>query len=192
MQDFRKELIFATLVAKKAGAIMRQYFDGDQQVGIKEDGSPVTIADKMINTLVIEELKTAFPEDGLIGEEESTAEYGDGRKWFCDPIDGTKAFTWGTPTAMFSLALVIDGQPVMGVAYDPFLERLYTGIKGEGSFCNDKQLHVSKVPLTQGVVAVSSDALLISRGIQHIQKLDRQGVRLAAFSGAVCKSVLVS
>lgn len=59
---------------------MRQYFDGDQQTEIKEDGTLVTIADKLINTLAIEELTKAFPVDGLIGEEESTAGYGGGRK----------------------------------------------------------------------------------------------------------------
>lgn len=182
----------AQMVAKKAGAVMRQYFDGDQQIEIKEDGSPVTIADKLINTLVIKELTKAFPGDGLIGEEESTTSYGRGRKWFCDPIDGTKAFTWGTPTSMFSLGLIIDGQPVMGVVYDPFLDRLYTALKGGGSFCNGRHLHVSKVSLKRGMVAVLSDARKISRGIKHIQELDRRGVTLVTFSGAVYKAVLVA
>src|SRR3990170_3369867 len=74
----------------------------------KKENSQVTIADKLINSLVIERLVTEFPNDGVIGEEESNTEYGAGRKWFCDPIDGTNAYIWGVPTAMFSLALVVD------------------------------------------------------------------------------------
>ena len=94
---------------------MRQYFDIDQEGEWKDDGTPVTIADTAINRLVIERIVEAFPEDGVIGEEESNTEYGMGRKWFCDPIDGTKAYTWGVATAMFSLGLVVDGVPVAGV-----------------------------------------------------------------------------
>src|SRR5437868_351607 len=104
--NYSKELNAANEIAFKAGKIMLEYFDGDQQVDTKSDNSPVTIADKLINSMVIEELAKHFPEDGVIGEEESTTDYGPGRKWFCDPIDGTIGYIWGTPTSMFSLALV--------------------------------------------------------------------------------------
>lgn len=93
--DYGKELEIAKSIAREAGEIMLRYFDGDQAIEIKSDGSQVTVADKLINTLVIKRLASAFPEDGVIGEEESTSEYGFGRKWFCDPIDGTAAYVCG-------------------------------------------------------------------------------------------------
>ncbi len=106
---YTQELDVAKKISKQSGTIMLEYFDGDQQRKMKQDGSPVTVADTAINAMVIAELSKAFPGDIVIGEEESTGGYGLGRRWFCDPIDGTKAFTWGVPTAMFSLGLVVDG-----------------------------------------------------------------------------------
>lgn len=168
---------------------MLEYFDGDQQVEIKTDNTPVTIADKKINSLVIEELKKHF-DDVIIGEEESIGEYGSGRRWFCDPIDGTKAFIFGVPTAMFSLALVEDGRPVLGVCYDPFLDRLYTAVKGGGSYCNDKQLHVSNKNIEHATVAIS--ARITKKRYQHIEFLLDKKIPLMALGGAVYKSCLVA
>lgn len=65
--DFKKELEFAKTIAIKAGDIMLQYFDGDQNTEIKTDGTPVTIADKTINRMVIDELRQDFTGDGVVG-----------------------------------------------------------------------------------------------------------------------------
>lgn len=188
---YEKELKVAKEIAKKAGEIMFKYFDGDQKVERKVDNSMVTIADKEINHFVIEELNKNF-DDLIIGEEESTGDYGMGRRWFCDPIDGTKAFVWGTPTAMFSLGLVIDGVPVLGVTYDPFLDRLYEGVKGQGSFCNGVPLKVSTQGLRGGIVAITCTVKKIIKDQSIFKYLIDQGVELAVFSGAVSKSALLA
>ena len=192
MNDYKKELEVAKAIAREAGPIMIKYFDADQDVEIKEDNSQVTIADKLINSLVLDRLAEAFPADGVIGEEESNTEYGLGRKWFCDPIDGTMAFIWGTPTAMFSLALVIDGVPVIGVAYDPFLNRLYEAVSNQGSFCNGVSLKVSKKGLKDGLVIITSNISRILKRPSYLIDLPEKGVRFATFSGAVYKSCLVA
>jgi fructose-1,6-bisphosphatase/inositol monophosphatase family enzyme len=189
--EFDRELQIAKVLALQAGEIMLAHFDGDQQVEIKKDNTPVTIADKLINDLVIEGLSKEFPDDGIIGEEKSTAEYGMGRKWLCDPIDGTKAYVCGVPTSMFSLGLVIDGRPVLGVAYDPFLKKLYRAVVGEGSFCNDKKLQVSSLPLKGSIVAVTSTAEKM-KTLPYIDTLQKEGARLASFSGALYKGTLVA
>lgn len=192
INEYKKELEVAKNIAKEAGPIMLKYFDAEQEVEIKDDNSQVTIADKLINSLVIEKLTNTFPKDGVIGEEESNTEYGTGRKWFCDPIDGTMAFIWGTPTAMFSLALVVDGTPVLGVAYDPFLNRLYEAVVGQGSFCNSVPLKASKKELKGGLVAATSNINKIMKRPNHLVSLSEKGVRFAIFSGAVFKSCLVA
>lgn len=189
--NYSNELAEAKRIALSSGEIFLKYFDGDQGVESKEDNSPVTKADILINDLVIAELTKSFPEDGIIGEEKSTAEYGLGRKWFCDPIDGTAGFIWGTPTAMFSLALVVDGVPVLGVAYDPFLKRIYTGVVGQGSFCNDLPLQVSTKELSGGHVAVTTNIDRL-RNLSYIEKLQAAGAYLPVFSGAVYKSCLIA
>ena len=141
---------------------------------------------------MIKELSKNF-DDVIIGEEESTGVYGMGRRWFCDPIDGTRAFIWGTPTAMFSLGLVIDGIPVLGVVYDPFLDKLYEGRVDQGSFCNGMPLKVSNNKLDGGIVAVSSTvSRLLNRKSNYLNSLINQGVEFASFSGAVYKACLVA
>jgi fructose-1,6-bisphosphatase/inositol monophosphatase family enzyme len=190
MNTYTKELDIAIQIAKDAGVIMLKYFDADQEVEKKEDNTFVTIADKLINTMVIERLKEAFPLDGVIGEEESNTEYGMGRKWFCDPIDGTAGYIWGTPTSMFSLALVVDGVPTVGVALDPFLNKMYTGIKGGKSFYHNNQIQVSKKDLLNGIVAVGSIKYLSQQ--KFFPRFNEDKVRMATFSGAVYKAGLVS
>ena len=170
---------------------MLKYFDTDQQVETKKDNTWVTIADKSINYLAIDRLSKVFPKDGVIGEEESTTDYGNGRKWFCDPIDGTAGYVNGVPTAMFSLALVIDGKPMMGVAYDPFLDRMYTGIVGETSFCNGKILNVSNIDLKTGTVAVTGSVKSLLKA-NYLKKMIDDKISLTCFSGAVNKCCLIA
>lgn len=194
MDTYSKEMQVAKEIAQKAGKIMLFYFEQDDVVQRKSDGSPLTKADIEINKMVIEELQKNF-NDGIVGEEESTAEYGMGRRWICDPIDGTRAFTWGVPTAMFSLGLVVDGRSVVGVAFDPFLNRLYTAVKGGGAFCNEKIISVSLASITEQSIAVSSSTekvLTIPSQARLITKLLEKKARLASFSGSVYRACLIA
>lgn len=190
--EFSEELYAALAIAYRAGEVMRTYFYCDQQCVTKKDGSPVTVADKAINRLTIEELARLFPADGVIGEEESTTSYGSGRKWFCDPVDGTRAYTWGLPSAMFSLALVIDGVPTVGVAYDPFLDRMFYAQKGLGAFCNTAALKVSSQSLSDGILAITSNPQKIRQSTPYLDEIFRRGITTASFSGAVYKCCLVA
>lgn len=189
--SYSKELRVAKKLAKQAGKIMLKYFDADQSVEFKADRSVVTIADKLINDMVIDVLVKKFPEDGIIGEEKSTAEYGLGRKWFCDPIDGTAGYTYGVPTSAFSLGLVVDGKPMLGVTYDPYLKRLYYGIRGKGSFCNGKRLQVSGDDLKDGRMGVTGGVKQLL-ALRCLPLLIESGAKIACFSGAVSKCSLIA
>lgn len=170
---------------------MLRYFEGDKETRMKEDNSPVTKADKEINHLVIEELGKHF-DDGVIGEEESTAEYGAGRRWICDPIDGTKGYILGVPTSMFSLGFVIDGKPIVGVAYDPFLDKLYSAMRGDGSYCNETPLHVSSNGLSGNYVALTGNTKRLARYGACTESLVRVGAELLSMSGSVYKMCMVA
>lgn len=178
-------------IARKAGSIMRRYFRVENGLEDKSDGSPVTLADTSINRMVIEELGRHFS-DVVIGEEESTGEYGAGRRWICDPLDGTKAYVLGLPTAMFSLGLVVDGVPMLGVAYDPFLDVLYDAVRGGGSRCNGKPIHVSHKTLAQGHMALSSSIGRILKNPTRVRALIEHGTDIVSFNGAVYKMCLVA
>lgn len=139
-------LEFAKSLALEAGDIMRKYFGRDPESELKEDKSIVAIADKEINDLVIERVKSAFPGHAVDGEEASHAEESD-HVWVCDPIDGTNPFAMTLALSVFSLAYVYDGEPIAGVVYDPFADRMFWAVKGEGAYINGDRTYVNKQKL---------------------------------------------
>ena len=153
-------LDFAKNIASYAGKVINEYFYGDMKIEFKSDKTPVTVADKMINHYLIEEVKKVYPSHGVMGEEES---YNTDKRflWVCDPIDGTSSFTRHVPISVFSLALVVDGIPMVGVVYDPFLNEMYTAIKGKGAYCNGKPIHVNN--LDYGDIGCSVDYCMWNR-----------------------------
>jgi len=160
--SYEAELAFATDTAREAGKIMLEYFRSDKiDTEWKQDNSPVTIADKTINEMLIDRAKETFPDHGVLGEELSN--YPERQRiWVVDPIDGTVPFSIGMPLSTFSLALVdrSDGQPLVGVTYDPFLDELYYATKGGGAFCNDVAIHTSEATeLNRGLVGLTGGRL---------------------------------
>jgi fructose-1,6-bisphosphatase/inositol monophosphatase family enzyme len=142
---------FAISLAKQAGKIMRANFQRGMERDWKKDGSPVTETDLKINKLVIAQVKKNFPGHGVLGEEESYHGTGKEYLWVCDPVDGTVPFSHGIPTFVFSLALVKDGRPVLGVIYDALLDRLYFAEAGKGAFMNGRKIKVNKSGLKSAV-----------------------------------------
>jgi myo-inositol-1(or 4)-monophosphatase len=142
---YKKELEFAKQLAQEAGEIMRRYFlSEDSEVTLKGDKTLVTLADTTINSLVIEKVKAAFPRHSVWGEEGVFHVENPEGTWVCDPVDGTMPFAKGLPISTFSLAFVDkDGNPVVGVALDPYNNRLFWAVKGQGAYMNDKKLTVS-------------------------------------------------
>lgn len=141
-----KYLTFAKKIADKAGKIMMKYYSGDNGSHYKVDNTIVTKADTEINHYLIEQVKKNFPDHSVDGEEE---QFGKKSKyvWVCDPVDGTAMYARHIPIATFSLALVVDGMPVVGVVFDPFSHNLYEAVLGKGAYLNGKQISVSNINL---------------------------------------------
>lgn len=141
----KKYLDFATNIANTAGKIMKKYFETDNEAEYKFDKTIVTKADKEINDYLIERVKAEFPNHSVDGEE---SQFGKSDfVWVCDPVDGTAMYARHVPVAVFSLALVVMGKPVVGVVYDPWTDSLYSAIKGQGAYRNGEAIHVSSTPL---------------------------------------------
>lgn len=190
--DYEVLMAFATALAQEAGTVMRKYSHGiDQQVETKENATLLTIADKQINDLVIRRVKDAYTTHGILGEEASL-DTDRPELWVCDPIDGTNGFTIGEPTATFSLAYVVDGVPMLAVTYDPFQNRLYSAIKGQGAFCGSQRLQVSQRDLDRAIVAASGSFNEVERTIDLYRNLSSQGVRVRMFGGVVYKGNLIA
>lgn len=192
-QDLNQLLEWAKSFAQDAGAIMREYYAlADKSIEIKKDKSPVTIADKKINQLLIDQVQANFPEHGVLGEEQSLhAE----RKqlWVCDPIDGTAGFILGVPTAMLSLAYVEDGQTKVAVLYEPLLDKLFTAVLGGGAFLNGKPVQVSQTTSLSGAsVGITASVKQMFDREAFCKALLAEGTYLSTVPGNVFKASLVA
>jgi 3'(2'),5'-bisphosphate nucleotidase len=123
--------------ALEAGAEIERIYGEGCAAEEKADGSPVTIADRLAEEIILHRLHAAFPDIHILAEEEAAAgripELG--RRFFCvDPLDGTKGFLRRTGEFTVNIALVEDGAPVAGVVYAPDSKLLYYGARGEGAF----------------------------------------------------------
>lgn len=142
---YNEYLDFAKEIAYKAKKIMLKYFNEDNGSDYKLDQTIVTKADTEINQYLIDKVKEVYPNHSVDGEEK---QFGHSKYvWVCDPVDGTAMYARHIPVAVFSLALVVDGVPEVGVIYDVFTDNLYTAIKGKGAFRNDIKISVNNYKL---------------------------------------------
>lgn len=140
MKDYQS---FATELAYKAGEVMKDHFSLGMKRTWKENNTPLTVSDTTINHFVIEAVNREYPSHGIVGEEESDLKQSE-YLWVCDPIDGTIPFSHGIPLSTFSLALTQHGVPILGVIYDPYMDRLFVAEKGKGAYLNGEKITVSK------------------------------------------------
>lgn len=123
-------------LALKAGSIIKDKLELGIKREWKSDATPVTVVDQQINQLVIDTIHQEFPDHSILAEEGSDLSRSQEYVWVCDPIDGTFPFMHGIPISTFTLALVQSGQPLLGIIYDPFMDRLFSAQKGQGTMLN--------------------------------------------------------
>jgi len=148
----------ACALAKQAGDIMLQNMKLGMSKDWKADNTPLTVSDTQINELVVATISKAFPSHAILGEEGSHNLSDDARfTWVLDPIDGTIPFSHGVPIFAFSLALTENGVPILGVIYDPVMDRLVVAEKGKGTTLNGTPVHVSSAKsVNQTLIEVQS------------------------------------
>ena len=135
MSAVRDDVALALRMADAADALTLDRFGAlDLRVDSKPDLTPVTDADKSVETALRETLAAERPEDLVLGEEFGGEPVFTGRQWVVDPIDGTKNFVRGVPVWATLIALLHDGVPVVGVASAPALQRRWWAGSGEGAF----------------------------------------------------------
>jgi histidinol-phosphatase len=138
--DLTDDLALAHALADLADAIsLDRYQAQDLVITTKPDNTPVTDADRAVETAIREALAIHRHTDGLVGEEFGSDKGTSGRYWVIDPIDGTKNFMRGVPTWATLIALVqVDAsgveEVVVGIASAPALARRWSAAKGQGAF----------------------------------------------------------
>ncbi len=136
-------LAAAQAVADEADALSLAHFTRGVTATAKADGTPVTVADREVESLVRARLAEAFPDHAHYGEEQGGTLDPAVPTWVLDPIDGTKNFLRGVPVWATLLALVVDGSPVLGVASAPALRERWDAARGLGARRNGRRAAVS-------------------------------------------------
>jgi myo-inositol-1(or 4)-monophosphatase len=177
--NLQNDLIsFIKFLALESGKIIKSYFRIPVDIDLKEDNSPVTIADRKAEEYLRESIMKEFPDHGILGEEfgeiNPVAEY----KWVLDPIDGTISFICGTPLFGTLIALLKNGEPVLGLINLPVLNELVIG-DNTTTTLNDKKVEVRECTKI-------SDAVLLTTDIKSFGKDSYKG-----FDSLVSKAKMI-
>ena len=178
---YADDLALAHLLADLADSIaLERYQSLDLVITTKPDNTPVTDADRAVETAIREALATHRPNDGLLGEEFGSDITGSKRYWIIDPIDGTKNFMRGVPTWATLIALVEvseDGtqEVVVGVASSPALSRRWFASCCQGAFVTfngvTKKISVSQVATLTDASITYSDFIGFDGRLASFQKM---------------------
>ncbi len=154
--DMRVFKDFISELADKSGAYIAESFDKNNAVVLKADKSPVTEIDRNTELLLRKLIKEKFPTHGIIGEEfgkeNESAEY----VWVIDPIDGTKSFITGVPLFGTIIALLKNGEPILGLIDQPILKQRCIGDNVSCIF-NGESVKISDHKTLEGSTILTSD-----------------------------------
>jgi myo-inositol-1(or 4)-monophosphatase len=140
-----KILEFAKRLAREAGQIQREHYEGEFEVRTKSAVIDlVTDVDQACERLIIDAIQTERRGDAILAEEgggtdDPNAEW----RWVIDPLDGTTNFAHGYPRFCVSIGIERRGVATLGVVYDPLLDELFSAQRGCGAALNDRPLRVS-------------------------------------------------
>ena len=131
-------------IAREAGALLLQHFTRRVAVEYKGEVDLVTEADRASEQLIVERLRSRWPEYGIVAEEGTRSEMDAEFRWYVDPLDGTTNFAHGYPVFCISMALVRrDEQIEAGLLYDPTRDEMFLAERGGGATLNGEPIHVS-------------------------------------------------
>jgi myo-inositol-1(or 4)-monophosphatase len=132
-------------ITQEAGETILGFYRGAFDVQEKAPDNPVTDADLAADTLLHERLMTLLPEAGWLSEEtvDNPERLQKEYLWVVDPLDGTKEFVMGIPEFSISVALVQNGEPILGVIFNPVTKEMYAALKGHGLTLNGDSITVT-------------------------------------------------
>lgn len=160
-------------VARLAGGeALSRFRAAALEVETKPDGSPVTAADRATEQVARDFITRNFPEDGIVGEELGVTRPAARRRWYLDPIDGTRAFVRGVPLWGTLVAVVEDETVLAGAIYCPAVDECVVAERGAGCFWNGRPTRVSEVASLAAATILTTDVQSPTPGLD---RLLRQG-----------------
>ncbi|WP_375428366.1 inositol monophosphatase family protein [uncultured Sphingomonas sp.] len=156
MRVTQADIDLAQRLADAAGAAIRPYFRKPHGEERKDDGSPVTLADRAAEAAMRRLLDAEAPGDGVVGEEYGEKPGVTGRRWVLDPIDGTHSFTAGRAVFGTLIALLVDDWPLLGVVDQPIQRERWVGVIGRGTTLNGAPVRTRGCPTLSGSILATT------------------------------------
>jgi histidinol-phosphatase len=157
-------LDFATDAAWQAGRQTLAHYQTGVTVERKLDRSVVTVADREAEQLLRRLISSRYPDHAIVGEEFGDDARQASHRWIIDPIDGTNSFVRGVPFYGVLVALQVDGESVVGVAYFPAIDEMVAAARSLGCRWNGRRVRVSAVTdLAEACVAYTDGRSLKQR-----------------------------
>lgn len=162
MDHFQEVYARAKKWTREAGRNLRDSLGQQLHVDYKtSEADLVTEKDREIEQFFIDKIKNAYPHHRIIGEEGMSAEAEsdpmDEIVWLIDPIDGTTSFVHQRENFAISVAVYENGQPKIGVIYDPIKDELFHALHGQGAYLNETKLKpLSDTPVKHSLIGINS------------------------------------
>ncbi len=178
-----QHLDVALAAAREAADISRHYYTGNFTVSTKADLTPVTQADVECEQAIRSRILRHFPGHGFYGEEtgrtQGDAEY----LWLVDPIDGTKGFVRRYPFFSTQIALMRNGEIILGVSSGTMMDELAWAEKGQGAWLNGQRLSISGIddPDKAAVSVGNLKSLAGSAGWSSLGRIVQQADRIRGY-----------
>lgn len=177
------DVVLAHRLADAAGAEILPHFRRLDGVEIKDDATPVTIADRAAERAMRTLLASAAPDDGILGEELGAVAGTNQRLWVLDPIDGTRAFVAGKPIFTTLVALVEDGRPRLGVIDQPYLRERWIG-DGTAAWLNGRPLQTRRsTVLAEAILSCTAPEMFATAADRAGFERLRQSVAQTSWGG---------
>ncbi|MBI3115073.1 MAG: inositol monophosphatase [Candidatus Kerfeldbacteria bacterium] len=141
-----RELQTATRAATDAGRLLKRHFLTlhAREIHQRRKHDLVTDYDRRANRLIVRRLSAVFPNHGIVAEEGDNRPTRSGYTWAIDPLDGTINYAAEIPYYAVSIALTVNGVPILGVVYAPDTKETSTAVVGKGARRNRRRIRVSK------------------------------------------------
>lgn len=193
MTDYTSYLAFAEKLADAAGDITRKYFRKAVWVDIKDDASPVTIADREAEKAMRELIASVYPDHGIVGEEYGNRNEDVEFAWVLDPIDGTVSFITGRPVFTTLIAMLHHGQPVVGVIDQSVIGDRWMGVKNSPTIFRNSTAATSRISqLSDATLTTTSPYLFTPQEKEVFEELRQNCKRVVMSNDGYGYGILAS
>ena len=170
-------------LADAGGAVIRRYYRAEVDEDDKDDGSPVTLADREAEAVMRDLLAARAPDHGVVGEELGRQREEAELTWVLDPIDGTRAFITGKPLFTTLIGLLFRGQPVLGLIDQPVVGDRWVGAAGRATVLGSRPVRARDCPsLARARLSTTGPQYFDAAGRRAFDRVAAQA-RLVSYGG---------